>query len=117
MKPASIIPKTAGCASQLFTLGQSGASEHSLQSLTPAQAATCPGHVRSQFGDHDSCEPHPDSEAGSIHFEVVTDDDPSFPTLADLVQILLVGKAGLCSGAVIQNQKSGLGLPRNLGQL
>jgi hypothetical protein len=59
----------------------------------------------------------PDSEAGSIHLEVVTDDDLSFPTLADLVQILLVGKAGLCSGAVIQNQKSGLGLPRNLGQL
>ena len=49
--------------------------------------------------------------------EVVTDDDLSFPSSADFVQILLVGKAGLCSGAVIQNQKAGLSLPRNRGQL
>jgi hypothetical protein len=55
--------------------------------------------------------------AGSIHLEVVTDDHLSFPSLADLVQILLFRKAGLCSGAVIQNQKSGLRPPRNVGHL
>jgi hypothetical protein len=55
--------------------------------------------------------------AGSIHLEIVTDDYLSRPSLADLVQILLVRKAGLCSGAVIQNQKTGLGLSCNVGQL
>ena len=53
----------------------------------------------------------------SIHLEVVTDGHPSFPSLTDLVQILFVRKAGLCSGAVIQNQKSGFRLARNFGQL
>ena len=59
----------------------------------------------------------PDQLAGSVHLEVVTDDHLSFPSLADFIQILLVRKAGLCSRAVIQNQKSGLRLPRNFGQL